>query len=77
MPGGNVEDLQIAQERLLKAGLANLSEDDYDEENLHDERPGSPAETIEQLKFDDPRAVDFRNYLRIWWVAKLPIIFLY
>lgn len=66
MPAGNVDDLRNTLDRLFKAGLANLSADDYDEENLHDERPGSPAETIEQLKFDDPRAVDFRNHTRIW-----------
>jgi hypothetical protein len=53
---------------VLKSGLANLSEDDFDEEALDEERPGSPAEEIEQLQFDDPRAIDFRNYLRTWSV---------
>jgi hypothetical protein len=38
---------------------------------LDDDRPGSPAEEIEKLQFDDPRATDFRNYLRTWLVRLL------
>jgi len=64
---GNITELQATLKRVLKAGLANLSEDDFDEEALDDDRPGSPAEEIEQLQFDDPRAIDFRNYLRVWF----------
>jgi hypothetical protein len=70
---GNIIELQATLKRVLKAGLANLSEDDFDEEALDDDRPGSPAEEIEQLRFDDPRAIDFRNYLRTWSV--LPVRF--
>jgi hypothetical protein len=51
---------------MLKSGLAGLSQDEFDEESLDEDRAGSPAEEIEQLEFTDSRAVDFRNYLRIW-----------
>jgi len=64
---GNVPELQIAFTRVLKAGLANLPEDGFDEESLDSERPGSPAEAIIQLEHDDPRAIDFRNVLRTWF----------
>lgn len=30
-------------------------------------RPGSPAELISTLKYDDPRAFDFRNHFRLWF----------
>jgi len=67
LPPGNTVELQAAFERVLKSGLADLSEDGFDEESLHEDRAGSPAEEIEQLQFTDPRAVDFRNYLRTWF----------
>jgi hypothetical protein len=60
-------ELQTAFMRVLKAGLASLPEDGFDEETLATERPGSPAETIEQLEHDDPRAVEFRDVLRNWF----------
>lgn len=44
--------------------MADLSADGKDEESWDSERPGSPAERIVQLEHDDPRAIDFRNYLR-------------
>lgn len=56
--------MQVAFTRVLKAGLANLPNDGFDEESLDSERPGSPAEAITQLEHDDPRAIDFRNALR-------------
>jgi hypothetical protein len=60
-------ELQTAFMRVLKAGLASLPEDGFDEETLETERPGSPAETIEQLEHDDPLAIEFRNVLRNWF----------
>ncbi|KAJ7068340.1 hypothetical protein C8F01DRAFT_605353 [Mycena amicta] len=59
---GNLAQLQIAYTRVLKAGLANLPEDGSE---AH--RPGSPTQTITQLKPDDPRSIDFRNMLRTWF----------
>ena len=63
----NAVDLQAAFRRVLQAGLAGLPEDGpYDDETLDFHHPGSPAEFITPLAFDDPRAVDFRSYLRTW-----------
>jgi hypothetical protein len=39
------------------------ADDDIEDEAAGD-RPGSPAESIERLEWDDPRAVDFRQRLR-------------
>jgi pimeloyl-ACP methyl ester carboxylesterase len=64
---GNLADLQAAFQRVLKAGLANLPDDGYDEESFDTDRPGSPAESILQLEHDDPRAIDFRQVLRTWF----------
>ncbi|TBU32806.1 hypothetical protein BD311DRAFT_686062 [Dichomitus squalens] len=66
---GNLHELRKAFHRVLQAGLASLPEDGYDEdeETLKVDRPGSPEETLTVLEFDDPRAVDFRNYLRTWF----------
>ncbi|KAK7470562.1 hypothetical protein VKT23_001986 [Stygiomarasmius scandens] len=60
-------ELQSAFHRVLKAGLADLSEDGLDEETLNVSRPGSPEETIVKLEADDHRAMDFRNTLRTWF----------
>lgn len=63
----NIVDLQAAFRRVLQAGLAGLPEDGpYDDETLDFNHPGSPAEFIPTLAFDDPRAVDFRSYLTTW-----------
>ncbi|KAJ3987296.1 hypothetical protein F5890DRAFT_1631901 [Lentinula detonsa] len=64
---GSIPEIQVAFQRILKAGLAHLSPDDYDEETLDEERPGSPEEDIVQLEHDDHRAIDFRNTLRTWF----------
>ncbi|EGO01881.1 hypothetical protein SERLA73DRAFT_177462, partial [Serpula lacrymans var. lacrymans S7.3] len=64
---GHLDELQAAFTRVLKAGLAGLSEDDRDEETLDVDRPGSPAENIVQLKASNPHAIDFRNYMRTWF----------
>lgn len=72
---GNLDELQDVFRRVLKCGLADLSEDGYDEEALNDERPGSPTEDIIQLRYEDARAVDFRNYIRTWYAHRLsPLI---
>lgn len=63
---GSISEIQLAFERILKAGLANLPPDGYDEETLDEPRPGSPAEAIVQLEPNDPRAIDFRNTLRTY-----------
>lgn len=64
----NIVDLQSAFRRVLQSGLAGLPEDGpYDTETLLGfDHPGSPAEFIASLAFDDPRAVDFRSYMRTW-----------
>ena len=63
----NIVDLQAAFRRVLQAGLAGLPEQGpYDDESSDFDHPGSPAESITTLAFDDPRAVDFRSYLRTW-----------
>lgn len=61
----NFGELQTAFERVLKTGLADLS---VDEESLDVERPGSPAEHLAQLQPDDPRAIEFREYMRAWYL---------
>lgn len=70
---GSIPEIQIAFKRILKAGLANLPSNGYDEETLDEERPGSPEEDIVQLEQDDHRAIDFRNTLRTY-VLSLIII---
>ncbi|THG99314.1 hypothetical protein EW026_g3004 [Hermanssonia centrifuga] len=62
---GDLRELQAAFKRVLQAGLADLPEHGYDEEDVG--RPGSPEEDIIALDFTDPRAMDFRNYLRTWF----------
>lgn len=64
---GKIDELQKAFTRVLKAGLANLPADGFDEESLFIDRAGSPQESIIQLEYDDPRAADFRNVLRNWF----------
>lgn len=65
---GNIMELQAAFRRVLLAGLAFLEESDDEE---HGYRPGSPEENITTLDVNDPRAIDFRNYLRTWF-GKVP-----
>ncbi|KAH9951617.1 hypothetical protein B0H21DRAFT_874266 [Amylocystis lapponica] len=67
LPQGNTMELQAAFKRILQAGLASLPEEGFDEESLDEDRPGSPAEAITPLAYDDPRAIDFRNQLRTWF----------
>ena len=64
-PPGNILELQAAFKRVLQTGLAGLPEDGGDEESLAS-RPGSPAETLENLDYHDERAIDFRHRLRTW-----------
>ncbi|VDC07292.1 unnamed protein product [Peniophora sp. CBMAI 1063] len=71
IPAGEMRELQITFTRVLKAGLADLPEEGFDEESTKAARPGSPAEEIVQLGRDDRRAVDFRNSLRTWF-GKVP-----
>jgi hypothetical protein len=63
----NIEELQTAFKRVLRAGLYDYSEDDISKETSDITRPGGHAETIEKLEYDNPRAVDFRNMLRTWF----------
>lgn len=65
----NLTELQGTFKRVLQSGLADLPEYGYDEEDVG--RPGSPEEDIITLERNDPRAVDFRNYLRTWF-GKVP-----
>ncbi|KIJ70039.1 hypothetical protein HYDPIDRAFT_104722 [Hydnomerulius pinastri MD-312] len=64
---GNLAEMQAGMDRVLKSGLANLSQTTFDEESLDHERPGSPAESVDQLQADDPRAVEFRECMRAWF----------
>lgn len=53
--------------RVMQTGLTGLPEaGPYDDETLDFDHPGSPEELTTALAFDDPRAVDFRLYLRTW-----------
>ncbi len=72
----NIMDLHVAFKRVLKTGLAALPEEGGDEESLASDRPGSPSETIEKLAVDDPRAIDYRNHVRTWYVCAVIISFL-
>ncbi|CCM03181.1 uncharacterized protein FIBRA_05303 [Fibroporia radiculosa] len=71
MPPNKLGELQRTFVRVLQAGLADLPEEGFDEESLDVDRPGSPAEEITTLQYDDPRAIDFRNQLRTWF-GKVP-----
>lgn len=64
----SIIDLQTAFRRVLQTGLAGLPGDGpSDVETLEFDHPGlSPAEFVTNLVFDDPRAVDFRTYMRTW-----------
>lgn len=66
-PSRKLSELQIAFTRVLKAGLAQLPEEGYDEETTDSPRPGSPQEEIVQLEPNDHRAIDFRYTLRTWF----------
>ncbi|KDR84375.1 hypothetical protein GALMADRAFT_111650 [Galerina marginata CBS 339.88] len=68
---GDLEEIQVAYLRLLKAGLAHLPEDGGDIETILVDRSGSPTEVITQLDHHDPRAVDFRHSIRMWF-CKVP-----
>ena len=67
----SVVDQQAALRRVLKSGLAGLPEDDV--ETLDLDHPGIPTEFITNLVFDDPRAVDFRSYMRTWYALNIII----
>ena len=71
IPPGKPEDLILAFKRITQTGLSDLPEDGNDEETLDVSRPGSPSETIERLSPTDPRAVDFQNQFRNWYVPDL------
>ncbi|KAF8517787.1 hypothetical protein JB92DRAFT_2904540 [Gautieria morchelliformis] len=85
LPPADLPLLQTAFSRVLKAGLANLpshtvkpsrnGDTSHDEEQDAKERGsvhrlGSPSESITQLDFHDPRAQDFREYMRTWFHRK-------
>ncbi|TDL29568.1 hypothetical protein BD410DRAFT_780011 [Rickenella mellea] len=71
VPPNDPVELQTAFKRVLQAGLAALPDDGGDEESLLAERPGSPAEIVVKLQYNDPRAIDFRTRLRTWF-GKVP-----
>lgn len=52
--------------RMLKTGM---SEQGYSVPAAYDEIPNSPGETVTELAHDDPRALDFQNFLRNWFVT--------
>jgi hypothetical protein len=63
---------QAAFLRFIKAGLAKLPLDGFDEESLDASRTGSPAEEPRPLEADDPRAVEFRDAFSTWYVLSVP-----
>jgi len=65
----NLEDTKAAFVRVLKCGLANVAEGNIDEESLDEAIPSSPSEPIVRLMADDPRALDFRESIRVWYVC--------
>lgn len=74
--------LQAAFARVLKAGMGRMAELKHElEVNPKDKqedkqerggvlRPLNPVESIVQLAFEDPRAKDFREYMRTWFHKK-------
>lgn len=69
LPQYDLHHLRNLFTRILQTGLAPLypdNDDDVEDEAAGD-RPGSPAESIDRLEWDDPRAVDFRHRLRTWF----------
>lgn len=76
---GNLARPQSSFGRVLQAGLAPpyshsqslQAGDDFNFDVAFDEETGAwtgtPGEELVQLRFDDPRAMDFRNYIRIWY----------
>jgi hypothetical protein len=59
---GNLGELRIAFMRVLRAGFS-----DQPENGSLPMKPHAKSHLIEQLEYDDPRAVDFRNVLRTWF----------
>lgn len=53
--------------RWLKTGL---SQQGYTVPASYDDIPNSPIEDLVDLTHDDPRAIDFRNFLRNWYVLR-------
>ncbi|KIJ56873.1 hypothetical protein M422DRAFT_23007 [Sphaerobolus stellatus SS14] len=85
-PPPDLPILQAALTRVLQAGMAGLHDHkaptlepiegiSQDEEQDAKERGSvprmmSPLEPVIQLEFDDPRAKDFRDYMRTWFYKK-------
>lgn len=65
----DLEDAKAGFIRVLKCGLSNVVEGCIDEESLDEAIPGSPAEPVVHLTADDPRALDLRIRLRVWYVC--------
>lgn len=61
VPHRDIHELQLIFTRVLQTGLAPPLAPGARS------RPQSPAELITTLKYDDPRAVDFRNHFRHWF----------
>ncbi|KAG9044194.1 hypothetical protein FS837_008653 [Tulasnella sp. UAMH 9824] len=61
VPQRDMHELQLIFTRVLQSGLApNLAPGARP-------RPQSPAEPLVSLKYDDPRARDYRNHFRLWF----------
>lgn len=56
-----MHELQLIFTRVLQSGLAPKVAPNALP------RPQSPAEPLVSLKYDDPRASDFRNHFRLWF----------
>ncbi|KAH8105879.1 hypothetical protein BXZ70DRAFT_917198 [Cristinia sonorae] len=65
MTPNSLAELQAAYARVLRTGLGLVSNEDV--ENEHLSRPIRLEEDIEALSPMDPRAIDFRNFLRTWF----------
>ncbi|KIO32732.1 hypothetical protein M407DRAFT_4250 [Tulasnella calospora MUT 4182] len=61
VPQRDMHELQLIFTRVLQSGLApSLAPGARP-------RPQSPAEPLVSLKYDDPRASDYRNHFRLWF----------
>ena len=64
-------DVSIAKDalrRAMKAGMSASTDGDTSTAMIGVDRPASPEEETIQLEHDDPRAIDFRNCVRTWFV---------
>jgi hypothetical protein len=62
----DVEFQQASFRRILRAGLLDIPDNNFEQEVFKDKHDDM-EHILAQLKVDDPRAVDFRNWFRNWY----------